>query len=213
MEAWAPKMESLFRKSGLDYTAFRWFLIWCLRLDDPDGAKYGNDFTARNLRSARDPMASLVKQFGMTFFDVFMPKADKVVPLLIEKREQEEAEARLAAAAVQPTRWVDILHEDAEDWEIENARDLDRLDARYPMRGPMAGETMEQWVMRETKPLRNPDWRCSRCTFGISLDGEDDVRTKWCGDCAEERRMFEDEDKEWMCFEVPSVSCLTKQWD
>jgi hypothetical protein len=83
-------MESLFRKSGLDYTAFRWFLIWALRLNDADGAKYGNDFTARNLRSARDPMASLVKQFGMTFFDVFLPKADKVVPLLVEKPSRKK---------------------------------------------------------------------------------------------------------------------------
>jgi hypothetical protein len=78
MEEWALKMESLFRKSGLDYTGFKWFLIWSLRLDDPDGARYGNDFTARNLRAAHDPMASLIKQFPMTFFEVFMPKTDKV---------------------------------------------------------------------------------------------------------------------------------------
>src|SRR5437016_3143387 len=62
MEEWAPKMESLFHKSGVDYAGFKWFLIWALRLADPDGARYGNDFTARNLRAAHDPMASLVKQ-------------------------------------------------------------------------------------------------------------------------------------------------------
>src|SRR5882724_4308781 len=32
MEEWAPKMESLFHKSGVDYTGFKWFLIWALRL-------------------------------------------------------------------------------------------------------------------------------------------------------------------------------------
>src|SRR6266481_5923596 len=106
MEEWAPEMESLFRRSGVDYMGFKWFLIWALRLDDADGARYGNDFTARNLRAAHDPMASLVKQFQMTFFEVFMPKADKVVHLLVEKREREEADARFAQAAAQPTKWV-----------------------------------------------------------------------------------------------------------
>jgi hypothetical protein len=213
MEAWAPKMESLSRKSGLDYTAFKWFLIWALRKADPDGANYGNDFTARNLRTASDPMASLVKQFGMTFFDVFMPKADKVVPLLRGIREREEADAALAAATKKPLRYVDIMPENAEKWEIEKARHMDALDAAFPMREPMAGETVEEWIMRETKQLRNPDWRCGKCDYGVSLDGDDDVRAKWCADCAEERRMYEDEDREWMCWETPSVSCLTKEWD
>jgi hypothetical protein len=216
LEAWAPKMESLWRKSGLDYGAFRWFLIWALRQDDPDGAKYGNDWTARNLRSAKDPMASLVKQFATTFFEIFMPKADKVIPLLIEVRDQEEATARLAAAAIAPTKWVDILPEDAEEWEIEKARFMDAQDAwdaACPVSGPLAGETLDEWIMREFKPLRNPDWRCSKCVYGISLDGKDDVRTKWCADCAEERKMDEDDDREWMCLETPSESCLTKEWD
>src|ERR1700723_1070604 len=87
LAAWSAKMESLWRQSGLDYVAFRWFLIWLCRLDDKDGARFGNDFTARNLRSAQDPMASLVRQFPRVFFEFFMPKADKVIPLLIEKRE------------------------------------------------------------------------------------------------------------------------------
>ena len=139
MEAWAPKIESLFRQSGLDYMAFRWFLIWALRLAEPDGAKYGNDFTARNLRSAHDPMASLVKQFGVTFFDIFSPKADKIVPLLVAQREREEDEARLAAAATQPTRWVDILPANAPPWEIQKARFMDAQyawDAAHPC-GPV----------------------------------------------------------------------------
>lgn len=78
---------------------------------------------------------------------------------------------------------------------------------------PLAGETVEQHIEREFAPLRNPDWRCPNCTFGVSVDGEEDVRTKWCSDCAEERQMDIDDDKEWMCGEVESVSCLTKEWD
>ena len=139
---------------------------------------------------------------------------DKVVPLLVEKREQEEAEARLAATAAQPTRWVDILPADAPPWEIEKARFMDAQDAWDAAHrcGPLAGETLEEWIKREFTPLRNPDWRCPHCEFGISLDGEDDVRTKWCPDCAEERHMWADEDREWMRGETPSVSCLTGEW-
>jgi hypothetical protein len=213
MEEWAPKMESLLRRSGLDYAGFKWFLIWALRLDDPDGARYGNDFTARNLRAAHDPMASLVKQFDMTFYEIFLPKADKVIPLLVAKRGEEEAEARLSETAEQPTKWVDILAADAEPWEIEKARHMDAIDARLRLRGPLAGETMEDWIEREFEPVHDPDWRCPECTYDISWDGQEAERTKWCSDCAEERRMYEDEDKEWMCGEVESVSCSTKEWE
>jgi hypothetical protein len=213
MEEWAPKMESLFHKSGVDYTGFKWFLIWALRLADPDGARYGNDFTARNLRAAQDPMASLVKQFPMTFFEVFMPKADKVVHLLVAKREQEEADARFAAAAAQPLKWIDVLREDAEPWEREKARHMDAVEAMFRNRGPLAGETVEQYIEREFKPLHDPDWRCPYCAFGVSVDGKDDVRTKWCSDCAEERQTDIDEDREWMCCEVESVCELGKDWD
>jgi len=206
-------MESIWRMSNLDHNAFKWFLIWCLRKDDADGAKYGNDYTARNLRAAKDPMASLVKQFPMTFFEIFKPKADKVIPILIQKREEEAETALAAAAVVEPAKWADILPGDAEEWEIKKARHLDALDAAFPMREPMDGEDMEQWVMRETGPLRNPDWRCSRCEYGVSLDGVDDVRTKWCGDCWEERMIDATDDMEWMRFETPSESCLTKEWD
>ena len=213
MEEWEPKMESLWRKSGLGHMEFRWFLIWALRKNDPDGAKYGNDFTAHNLRAARDPMASLVKQFGVTLYEIFMPKADKVIPLLVEKREQEEAAAKLAADAARRLKWIDILPDDAESWEREKARWMDADDAAFSMCGPMAGESMEQWVEREFRPLKHPEWRCTKCVYGVSLDGEDDVRTRWCTDCAEERQMWEDDDREWMCWEVPSVSCLTCEWD
>jgi len=113
---------------------------------------------------------------------------------------------------VQPTRWVDILPEGADHRYIEKARHMDDLEARFPFRGPMAGETEEEWVMRETAPLRDPDWKCANCTYSVSLDGEEPGRTKWCPDCAEERKMYEDEEREWLCNEAPSVSCLTEEW-
>ena len=90
LNAWSKQMDGLYRRSGLDYEGFRWFLIWALRPDDPDGARYGNDFTAKNLRSARDPMASLVRQFDLTF-EIFADKAEKVVPRLKAQREKEDA--------------------------------------------------------------------------------------------------------------------------
>jgi hypothetical protein len=213
LESWAPKMESLFRKSGLGYKEFKWFLIWALRKQEPDGTNYGNDFTACNLRAARDPMASLVKQFNTTFHNIFMPRADRIMPLLVSVREREDREAALAAQAAQPTKWIDVLSKDAEAWEIERAHHMDWMDATFTEIGPLPGETEEEWIMRETAPLRDPDWRCPNCILGVSLDGEEDVRIKWCTDCEEERRMYEDEDKEWMRWEAPDVSCLTKEWD
>src|SRR5208282_398149 len=96
MKAWSKQMDGLYRRSGLDFDGFRWFIIWALRPDDPDGARYGNDFTARNLRAARDPMASLVRQFDVTF-GIFTEKAEKIVPLLMERRELEDAERRQSA--------------------------------------------------------------------------------------------------------------------
>jgi hypothetical protein len=213
MEEWAPKMESLFRRSGLDYEGFKWFLVWALRLDDPDGARYGNDFTARNLRAAHDPMASLAKQFDMTFHEIFLPKADKVVPLLVARREEEEAEARVVEPAGPCPKWVGILPESAEPWEREKARHMDAVEAMFPMRAQSLGESREDWIDREFGPLHDPDWRCPNCTFRFSLDGDEPERTRWCPDCAEEQRMYEDEDKEWMCGEVESVSCLTREWD
>jgi hypothetical protein len=243
MEAWSPKIESLFRKSGLDYMGFKWFLIWALRLAEPDGAKFGNDFTARNLRSAQDPMASLVKQFGMTFFDIFLPKADKVVPLLVEKREQEEAE-RLCNICSEPALMgmslcKRCLDEERRAGESEPCTDcgqtaahgtslcfdcLDKLRRKqmsdYLMcaegddqhLGRRAGESIDGWIDRIFAPLRDPDWRCPNCVYGSNTD-PDAERTAWCPDCAEERCMWEDEDREWMCGEVESVSCLTREWD
>jgi hypothetical protein len=108
---------------------------------------------------------------------------------------------------------VDILPDDAEPWEIEKAlfRDAQDVWNAAHKSGPLAGEIVEEWIKREFRPLRNPDWRCPHCEFGISLDGEDDVRTKWCPDCAEERRMYREDDME-MLLEVATESCLTKEW-
>lgn len=50
--SWSVSMLSLIQQSGLDYERFKWFLIWACRLRDCNGANYGNDFTARNLRTA-----------------------------------------------------------------------------------------------------------------------------------------------------------------
>jgi hypothetical protein len=157
-------------------------------------------------------MASLGRQFMRVFFEFFSPKANKVIPLLIEKREMEEAEVRLAAAAEKPLGYADIVPEDASEELVKNAQDLDRLDSAFPMRGPLGEESTEEWVMRETKPLRNPDWRCGKCTYGVSLDGEDDVRTRWCADCDEERILWMQDDLEWMHdYEVARV--YRSQWD
>jgi len=213
LESWAPKIEALWRKSGLGYAEFKWFLIWALRKQEPDGTNYGNDFTACNLRAARDPMASLTKQFNTTFYNIFMPRADRIMPLLVSVREREDREAAFAAQAAKPTKWVDVLPNNPERWQIERARYMDAMDAAFPIVEPLLGETVEHWIMRETASLRDPDWRCSKCVYGVSLDGEEDVRIRWCSDCEEERRMYEDDDKEWMCDEAPVTSCLTKEWD
>jgi hypothetical protein len=122
-----------------------------------------------------------------------------------------EQETKKVLAAL-PTKFVDILPEDAEPWEKEKARHMDAVQARFRNRGPLAGGTLEQYMESEFKPLRDPDWRCPSCTFGVSVDGQEDVRTKWCTDCVEERRMYADEDREWMCGEVESVSEITGEW-
>jgi hypothetical protein len=56
-------MESLLVQSRLGYDEFREFLMWVCR----DHIRYGNPWTAENLRIARDPCASLHKQFDQTF--------------------------------------------------------------------------------------------------------------------------------------------------
>jgi hypothetical protein len=60
------------------------------------------------------------------FFEVFMPKADKVIPLLIDKREMEEAEIRLAAADEKSLAYVDRVPENASVAVIRNAQEIAR---------------------------------------------------------------------------------------
>jgi hypothetical protein len=80
--------------------------------------------------------------------------------------------------------------------------------------------TMRQWQTRQQKSGSSASLGTFAirtggapfCVFGVSLDGEEDVRTKWCSDCAEERRMYADEDRECMCAEVESVSEITGEW-
>jgi hypothetical protein len=68
LKQWASSMECLLKASGVDYHEFREFLMWALRNHD----RWGNPFTAGNLRIARDPMASLTKQLDTTwkFFEI-----------------------------------------------------------------------------------------------------------------------------------------------
>ena len=213
--SWSSRMDSLVARSGLDYERFKWFLIWVCRLRDADGSNWGNDFTAQNLRVANDPMASLVKQFPKTFFDIFLPHADKSIPLLMEIREREDAE-KAAGQERGPkgrVRFVDIVVADANEALLNNAKDLDRLDDAFPLRKPSSDESIEDWIVRECETLSGDNWRCEQCKYAFSIDDGDDARIELCGDCADERRMYQDEDREWMCFEAPSGSCLTEEWD
>ena len=89
LEAWAPRLEKLTRRVSMPYSQFKWFLIWCTRLRDEDGANYGNAFTAENLRVAKNPMGSLEKQFAVTFHEIFIPRADKLVSLLQDRMQRE----------------------------------------------------------------------------------------------------------------------------
>jgi hypothetical protein len=213
--AWSRRMESLLAKSGLDYERFKWFLVWVTRPRDVNGANYGNDYTATYLRTARDPVSTLAKHFDKVFFNFFMPRADKRIPLLMEirGREDEEKAARHEPEPEKRVRFVDILIEGASEGLRRNAQDLDRLDDAFPMLQPFPGESMDDWIDRECETLSSDDWRCEHCTYAFSIDGGDDARIKLCAGCEEERRMYEDEDREWMCFEVPSQSCLTKEWN
>jgi hypothetical protein len=90
LKAWAQVMDRLLKASGLDYEEFRWFLIFACRDDE-----LGNHWTAENLRLAKDPAASLERQFETTF-KVFNAK-QRVVELLKEKREEEDLHAKLYA--------------------------------------------------------------------------------------------------------------------
>src|ERR1017187_1135797 len=88
LRAWAQVMDRLLKASGLEYEEFRWFLIWACRDDE-----FGNNWTAENLRLAKDPAASLERQFETTL-KVFNAK-HRVVELLKQKREEEDSDAKL----------------------------------------------------------------------------------------------------------------------
>jgi len=221
LKAWSPRMESLLAKSGLDYERFKWFLVWVTRLRDANGANYGNDYTATYLRAARDPAATLGKHFNEVFFNFFMPRADKRIPLLMEirGREDEEKAARqkpvTTSDAEKPLRYIDLL----ENWVrlyvrvdeqgvasvrgVANIRmrleHLDALDDAFPMLQPLPWESMEDWVDRETAILQDDEnWRCEHCVYAFSIDGGDDARIKLCPDCEGELIMWAQDDLEWM---------------
>jgi hypothetical protein len=63
LTAWTSTMESMFKQSAMDYEGFRTFVIWACR----NHHRYGNPWTAQNLRIAHDPCLSLEKQFENTF--------------------------------------------------------------------------------------------------------------------------------------------------
>jgi len=90
LKTWALVMDRLLKASSLDYEEFRLFLIWACRDDE-----FGNHWTAENLRLAKDPAASLERQFETTL-KVFNAKS-RVVELLKEKREEEDLDAKLYA--------------------------------------------------------------------------------------------------------------------
>jgi hypothetical protein len=218
--AWSPRMESLLAKSGLDYERFKWFLVWVTRLRDANGGNYGNDYTATYLRVARDPVATLAKHFDEVFFNFFMPRADKRIPLLMEKRQREDEEKAAwrkpapASDAEKPLRYIDLL----ENWvklyvRIEKEgvakkrgvakirmmlEHLDALEDAFPMLQPSPGESVEDWIDRECESLSSDDWRCEHCTYAFSIDGGDDARIKLCADCDEERILWAQDDWEWV---------------
>jgi hypothetical protein len=78
-------MDALLSQSGLDYDEFRWFIIWATRLDE-----LGNSFTAKNLRLARDPGASLERQFEMAYSIYSDETRHKLREMLVRRRTEED---------------------------------------------------------------------------------------------------------------------------
>jgi hypothetical protein len=211
LEAWAPRLEKLMQRVSMPYCQFKWFLIWCTRLGDDDGANYGNAFTAENLRVAKNPIGSLEKQFPMTFHEIFIPRADKLVSLL-QDRVQREIDDRSRTKPPRRVTWADLIVEkdDPQPWQIENARFMDEAEGQ-PLLTPAPGESMDDFIDRMFTPYAAfREWRCSRCGYGVGEDGDVDERVKWCADCWEEIWMDIEDDLE-MLLEVPTISCLG-QW-
>jgi hypothetical protein len=212
LEAWAPRLEKLTRRVSMPYSQFKWFLIWCTRLRDEDGANYGNAFTAENLRVAKNPMGSLEKQFAVTFHEIFIPRADKLVSLL-QDRVQLEMDDRSRTKPLREVTWHDVIvdKDSPQAWQVEKARHMTALDERFPMLHPAPGEDMDDFGDRMFAPYAVfREWRCRKCAYGIGEDGDMDERVKWCQDCADELRMDVEDDLETL-LEVPTISCLG-QW-
>jgi hypothetical protein len=213
LEAWSLRMEKLMSKVSLPYSEFRWFIVWCTRQRDADGANYGNDFTATYLRSAKDPMLTLEKNFAQIYYEFFIPKADKVIGYLRDK-VQREKDARSVHKSSPRLTWYDVIVDkhNPQPWQVEKARWSTLMDERFPMLFPAPGESMEQFVDRMFAPYAAwRDWRCSKCEYGIGDDGDVDERVKWCGDCHEEISMNIADDME-LLEEVPVVSDITREW-
>jgi hypothetical protein len=75
---------------------------------DEDGANYGNAFTAENLRVASNPIGSLEKQFAMTYYEIFLPRADTMVSLLHD-RVQRERDERSRTKPRKAVTWHDVI--------------------------------------------------------------------------------------------------------
>jgi hypothetical protein len=213
LEAWAPRLEKLMHRVSMPYSQFKWFLIWCTRLRDEDGANYGNAFTAENLRVAKNPIGSLEKQFPMTFHEIFIPRADKLVSLL-QDRVQREIDDRSRTKPPRAVTYYDVIVADKENpvaWQVEKARWLTAVEDAFPMLDPAPGEDIDDFVDRMFAPFQeNREWRCRECEYGVGEDGDMDERVKWCADCHDEISMDIEDDLE-MLLEVPTISCLG-QW-
>ena len=212
LEAWAPRLEKLTRRVSMPYSQFKWFLIWCTRLRDEDGANYGNAFTAENLRVAKNPMGSLEKQFAVTFHEIFIPRADKLVSLL-QDRVQREMDDRSRTKPPIAVTWYDVIvdKDNPQPCQVEKARHMTALDERFPMLHPAPGEDMDGFVDRMFAPYAVfREWRCGKCEYGVGEDGDVDERVKWCADCHDEISMDIEDDLE-LLLEVPTISCLG-QW-
>jgi hypothetical protein len=214
LEAWSPRMEKLMHRVSLPFGEFRWFIVWCTRLRDDDGANYGNDFTATYLRSSKDPMRTLEKNFQQIYFEFFIPKADKAIGYLRDK-VQREKDARSVNKPAPRLTWYDVIvgnQENPPGWKVEKARWSTTMDERFPMLHPAPGEDMEDFVDRMFAPFSdNREWRCSKCEYGIGEDGDIDERVKWCEDCGDELRINMADDME-LLEEIPVVSDITREW-
>jgi hypothetical protein len=182
MVEWAPRIEALMRKAGMGYEDFKWFLIWSTRLMDDDGANWGNNYSAKFLRVAEDPMQSLEKNFPRMMFEIYSDaSSQKKLPYLkdVHQKEQEMLQyKRQQAHQNDPSPkwdWYEAYGTDAKGREA--ARHFTALDERFPMLEPAAGEELEDFVDRMFQPFSdNRQWRCPKCKYNPSATGVRDAR-------------------------------------